>query len=69
MKRMPTLLTVVALMACCAPAFSAAAETVSHTPVEPESAQGHKAPLRRDQLTLYSPRSARAAPIAIRLHA
>jgi Spy/CpxP family protein refolding chaperone len=53
MKRVPTLLTVVALMACCAPLFSAAAQTVSHTPVKPKSAQGHKAPMRHDQLTLY----------------
>ena len=53
MKRMPTLLTVVALMAFCAPVFSAAAETVSHTSVKPKSAQGHKVPMRHDQLTLY----------------
>jgi hypothetical protein len=38
MKRTPTLLTVVALMACCAPLFSAAAQTVSHTSVKPERA-------------------------------
>ena len=53
MKRMPALLTVVALMAFCAPVFSAAAETVSHTSVKPKSAQGHKVPMRHDQLTLY----------------
>ena len=53
MKHMPTLLTIVVLMACCAPALSAAAATASHTPVKPKSAQGHKAPLRHDQLTLY----------------
>jgi Spy/CpxP family protein refolding chaperone len=53
MKRVPTLLTVVALMACCAPLFSAAAQTVSHTSVKPKSAHGHKAPMRHDQLTLY----------------
>jgi hypothetical protein len=28
MKRMPTLLAVVALMVCCAPVFSAAAQTI-----------------------------------------
>ena len=53
MKRIPALLTVVALMAFCAPVFSAAAETVSHTSVKPKSAQGHKVPMRHDQLTLY----------------
>jgi hypothetical protein len=53
MKRMPTLLTFVASMACCAPVFSAAAETVSHMSVKPKSADGRKAPMRRDQLTLY----------------
>ena len=53
MKRMPTLLTVVVLMACCALVFSAAAQTVSHTPVKPKSAQGHKTSMRHDQLTLY----------------
>ena len=53
MKRVPTLLTVVSLMACCAPLFSAAAQTVSPTPVKPTSAYGHKAPMRHDQLTLY----------------
>ena len=53
MKRMPTLLAVIALMACCAPVFSAAAETVSHMSVKPKSAHGHKAPMRHDQLTLY----------------
>ena len=53
MKCMPTLLAVIALMACCAPVFSAAAETVSHTSVKPNSAHGRKAPMRHDQLTLY----------------
>jgi hypothetical protein len=53
MKRMPTLVAVIALMACCAPVFSAAAETVSHRSVKPKSAHGHKAPMRHDQLTLY----------------
>ena len=61
MKRMPALLTVVALMAFCAPVFSAAAETVSHTSVKPKSAQGHKVPMRHDQLTLYPHGSPRAA--------
>jgi hypothetical protein len=53
MKRMPTLLAAIALMACCAPVFSAVAETVSHMSVQPESAHGRKAPMRHDQLTLY----------------
>jgi Spy/CpxP family protein refolding chaperone len=53
MKRTPTLLTIAALMACRAPVFSAAAQTVSHTSVKPKSAQGQKAPMRHDQLTLY----------------
>jgi hypothetical protein len=53
MKCIPTLLVVIALMACCAPVFSAAAETVSHTSVKPKSVDGRKAPMRHDQLTLY----------------
>ena len=53
MKRIPTLLTLVALMACCAPVFSASAETLSHTSVKPRSGQAHKVPMRHDQLTLY----------------
>jgi hypothetical protein len=53
MKRMPTLLAVIALMACCAPVFSAVAETVSHMSVKPKTTHGHKAPMRHDQLTLY----------------
>src|ERR1700734_532639 len=53
MTRVPTLLTVLTLMACCAPLLSAAAQAASHTPVKPKSAQGHKAPMRHDQLTLY----------------
>ncbi len=53
MKRMPTLLTVVALMACFGSGFAAAAQTVSHTSAKPKSAQGHKVPMRHDQLTLY----------------
>jgi hypothetical protein len=53
MKRIPTLLTLVALMACCAPVFSASAQAVSHTSVKPKSAQRHKVPMRHDQLTLY----------------
>ena len=50
---MPTLLTIVTLMACCAPAFSAAAEAVSHPAGKPKKAQSHKVPMRHDQLTLY----------------
>jgi hypothetical protein len=53
MKRTSTLLTIVALMACCARVFSAAAQTVSHTSSKPKSAQSHKVPMRHDQLTLY----------------
>jgi Spy/CpxP family protein refolding chaperone len=53
MKPIPTLLMVVALMACCAPVFSASAQTVSHASIKPKSAQGHKVPMRHDQLTLY----------------
>jgi hypothetical protein len=53
MKRLPTVLTVLALVACCAPAFSAAAQTTSRTSVKPKRAQGHKVPMRHDQLTLY----------------
>jgi len=53
MKRTQALLTIVVLVACCAPVLCAAAETASHTPVEPKSAYGHKAPMRHDQLTLY----------------
>jgi hypothetical protein len=53
MKRIPTLPTLVALMACCAPVFSLAAQTASLTSVKPRSAQGHKVPMRHDQLTLY----------------
>jgi hypothetical protein len=53
MKCKLTLLTIAVLMACCAPALSAAAATASHMPVKPKSAQGHKAPLRHDQLTVY----------------
>ncbi|HEY1779108.1 MAG TPA: hypothetical protein VGG79_01520 [Roseiarcus sp.] len=53
MKRIAALLTVVALIACWAPASSAAAQTVSQRPVKPKSAQGHKVPMRHDQLTLY----------------
>jgi hypothetical protein len=53
MKDVPTLLTVVVLMAYCAPVFSAAAQAVSRTPVKLKSAQGHKAPMRHDQLSLY----------------
>ncbi len=53
MKRIPTLLMLVALTACCAPVFSLAAETLSHPSVRPKSARGHKVPMRHDQLTLY----------------
>jgi hypothetical protein len=53
MKRISTLLMVAALMACCAPALSATAPAASAAPVKPRSAQGHKAPMRHDQLTLY----------------
>ena len=53
MKRLPKLLTVAALMACCAPVFSGAAKTISHASVEPKSAHGRTVPLRHDQLTLY----------------
>ncbi len=53
MRRMPTLLTVVALIAYGAPAFPAAAEIVSHASTKPKSVQGHKTPMRHDQLTLY----------------
>ena len=53
MKRIPTLPTLVALMACCAPVFSLAAQTASLTSVKPRSAQAHKVPMRHEQLTLY----------------
>jgi hypothetical protein len=53
MKCVPALLTVVALMACCALARPAAAQTASHQALKPKSAQGHKARMRHDQLTLY----------------
>jgi hypothetical protein len=53
MKRAPTLLTVFVLMACCASVLAAAAQTAGHTSATPKSAQGRKAPLRHDQLTLY----------------
>jgi hypothetical protein len=53
MKRISALLTAFALMACCAPVFPAAAQAASPPPVKPKSAQGHKAPMRHDQLTLY----------------
>lgn len=53
MKRIPPLLTLVALMACCAPVFPADGKTVSHAKVKPKSAQGHQVPMRHDQLTLY----------------
>jgi hypothetical protein len=53
MKRISTLLAVVALMACCSPALSTDAPTMSHMSAKPKSPQGHKAPIRHDQLTLY----------------
>jgi Spy/CpxP family protein refolding chaperone len=53
MKRISTLLTLVALTAGCASVFSAAAQTALHGSVKPKSAQGHKVPMRHDQLTLY----------------
>jgi hypothetical protein len=53
MKRMPALLTVVFLIVCWTPGFAVAAQTVSSTPVKLKSTQGHKAPMRHDQLTLY----------------
>jgi hypothetical protein len=53
MKRIPTLLMVMTLMSCGPPVLSAAAETLSHASVKPKGAQGHKVPMRHDQLTLY----------------
>ena len=53
MHRMATLLTIVALTACFALRFAATAQTVSLTPARPKSAQGHKVPMRHDQLTLH----------------
>jgi hypothetical protein len=53
MKRIATLLTVAALMACFAPGFAAIAQTGSRPTVKPKSAQGHKVPMRHDQLTLH----------------
>ena len=53
MKRIPTLLKAVALMACCASALPAGAQTVPHISGKPKSAQGQKVPMRHDQLTLY----------------
>jgi hypothetical protein len=52
-KRTQALLTIVILVTSCAPALCAAAETASHMAVKPKSANGHKAPMRHDQLTLY----------------
>jgi hypothetical protein len=49
MKRIAILLVVAAFALW----FPAAAQTTSHTPVKPRSAQGHKVPMRHDQLTLY----------------
>ena len=53
MKRIATLLAVAALIACFASWVPAAAQTASRPPVKPKSAQGHIAPMRHDQLTLY----------------
>ena len=53
MKRIAALLMLLALTGCLPPEFAAAAQTVSHTSVKPKSAQGHKAPMRHDQLSLY----------------
>ncbi len=53
MKRIAILLAVAGLMACSALWFPAAAQTTSHPPVKPKSAQGHIVPMRHDQLTLY----------------
>ena len=52
MKRIATLVTAVALIACWAPVSLAAAQTVSYRAVKPKSGQGHKVPMRHDQLTL-----------------
>ena len=69
MHRMATLLTIVALMACFALRFAATAQTVSLTPARPKSAQGHKVPMRHDQLTLHPHGRPRAAPTGVWLHA
>ena len=53
MKRTAILLAVAALTACFASCVAAAAQTASHTPVKPKSAQSHIVPMRHDQLTLY----------------
>jgi hypothetical protein len=53
MKRMLTLLAIVAFIACCAPVFLTAAHAASSTPVKPKSAHSHKAPMRHDQITLH----------------
>ncbi len=53
MKRIATFATVVALIACWASVSSAAAQTVSRRALKPKSGQGHKVPMRHDQLTLY----------------
>lgn len=52
MNRIAALLAVVALVGF-APGLGAIAQTGSPAPVTPKSAQGHKVPLRHDQLTLY----------------
>jgi hypothetical protein len=53
MKQVVALLTLVALAACFASWPPAAAQTASRAPTKAKSAQGHKAPMRHDQLTLY----------------
>ena len=53
MKRLATLATAFALMACFAPWLPADAKSAPPAPVKPKSAQGHKVPMRHDQLTLY----------------
>jgi hypothetical protein len=53
MNRFAAFVTLVAMTAYFGPWFPAAAETAPRTAVKPKSAQGHKVPLRHDQLTLY----------------
>ncbi|HLX97862.1 MAG TPA: hypothetical protein VKR62_04140 [Roseiarcus sp.] len=52
MKRIATVLALVALVGF-APGIAAAAQAGSPAPVKPKGAQGHKVPMRHDQLTLY----------------
>ena len=53
MKRVATLVTIVAVTACFTREFTAIAQTAPPTPVKSKSAQAHKVPMRHDQLTLY----------------